>query len=275
MSADSKLSALAFSAWLGLFGALCAAGETPVSQPEPEPPVAVVVRTGRLSAAEVSPSPMLNVPVLWKLALEGVSVTRLELERAELAPASADALARMLLPSGVPAQVVEAAGSSEAAPLTPALARLRELFPGASAASPDEISALEALRKALGASRSAVPAPASVGPARPAFDAAKLKASRLSLLRVRAVSDAAAEMMQRDEMLGQVRAALGPTAHVIVVNLPERGPGTLIAVGPRFKRGRILDRPKSVLVVAAVVAKLLNEPGDGASKEVMIDELFK
>lgn len=252
-----------------LAAALCAAEAT--RAPER---VVVVVRVGKLAEAEISPSPVLKVPALWKLALEGVSLTRIELTGGARVPNTLEELRNLVLPEGQSGELFNWMASS---PDRDSLGVLRELFGAPPAIGAEEQAEVESLREALGASRALAPGP-QTDTTVTSSDLSWLSRSAVTLVRVEAVSDVASEVGLRDDLLEKIIAGAGPAANIVVINLPERGAGTLIARGPRLKRARVSERTRSLAALRGLVALLL-DPTAGEKnptiREELVHEVFR
>ena len=239
--------------------------------------VVIVARGGKLSEAEVSPSPQLKVPALWKLALEGISLTRVELKDGVRLPSSPDELKQWLLPAGIAAEVVDwRRGSGVEAVASGGVQTLHKLFGVPPAPTAAEAAGVAAFLAAFGPTR--VPELATQGQAVTTQDLGWLARSAVTIVRVDAVSDGAAAASERDELLDKVMEKAGPAANIMVVNLPERGAGTVIARGPRLKKARVSEKPRSIAAVKGIVSLLFDPIAaekNPAIEQESVHEIFK
>ncbi len=239
--------------------------------------VVLVARVGKLSEAEVSPSPQLKVPALWKLALEGISLTRVELTAGAHGASSLDELKLSLLPDGTAAEAVDWQPRSEGEGASAASTKaLHELFGVPPTPTTAENLAVASFRAALG-STNALEAPARQ-PTATTADLSWLARSAVTLVRVEAASDTAAAVGERDELLDKVIEKAGPAANIVVVNLPERGAGTVIARGPRLKKARVSEKPRSISAVKGMVSLIFDPTAaekNPAIAEEHVHEIFR
>jgi len=240
--------------------------------------VVIVVRVGKLAEAEVSPSPLLKVPALWRLALEGISLTQLVRKPEQGSPQSLEELKKICLPLEAAVEAVDWRPSGPTGADTPPERKdLVDRFGAPPELTPDERSRVDALRSALGAPglSGAGPAPTSTVTSE---DLRWLSRSPVTLVRVPAAGGDGALAAERDELLEKIIVAAGPASNVIVVNLPERGAGTLIVRGPRLKKARVSEKPRTIQAVRGLVALLLDPTAgekDPTIQEESIHELFK
>ncbi len=244
--------------------------------------IIIVARCGKLRDVEVSPRSGSLVPALWRLALEGVTLARVE--QAAGFSCLLEDLERTLVPEGASVAVLDAADGAGAdgagannEDLPEAFKELHEVFRAPPRLAREDLGVLESLRRALGARaplHQTATAPALAGAG---FPPGQMAASGVTLVRCDA-GGAGGGVEERDALLEGIVERAGEDAYVLVLSLPEEGPGTLVARGPRFKSGRVLEATRSVAVVRALVAALLEK--DAAAtvagvKEERIDELFQ
>lgn len=256
---------------------LALAGAAFAAEASPER-VVIVARVGKLAEAEVSPSPQLKVPALWKLALEGVSLTRVEPKGGARAPNSIEELRLALLPDEPRAETVDwKPRSSISGDSGASLKVLESKFGAPPPPTQAEKDGVNALQAALGSSRGLEPGRSPAGGAT-TTDLSWLARSSVTLVRVDAGSSTVADVVERDELVQKITESAGLAANIIVVNLPEVGAGTVIARGPRLKRARVNEKPRSVAAVKGMVSLFL-DPTAGekypAIKEELVHELFK
>jgi hypothetical protein len=240
----------------------------PAGGDEPQPTagrIVLVVRAGKLAREEVSPVETSPATALWRLALAGVTWTRLALpaprgeetqSAAFLREMEAARLGGALRERGQRLAAIDLAADVSVEPAGP-IRDLHSLFGAPPAASPEETAGIAALRRALGGEDDAATA-AAVKPAakleerlRTVGDAA------LALILVQARAADATAVRDRDEELSRIEATTEAAAYVIVVNLPESGDGCLVARGPRLKEGRVFAAPRTARSAAALVALFL------------------
>jgi hypothetical protein len=104
---------------------------------------------------------------------------------------------------------------------------------------------------------------------------ARLGDYALALVRVVSWGDSAAEVEERDALLGLVAQRVGRTGHLIVLNLPSGGEATAFLKGPRLSRGKVLTTQRDLDLIAGVVARLLNREPSQETDALAIEEVFR
>jgi hypothetical protein len=239
----------------------------------------VLVRRGKLDPAEVSPGPGATPQALWKVALEGVTLTRLEAREGDAVPLAPEAIRGAVLTDALAAAARERkiepvfVDLNERAPESepsPALKALHGIFGAPAPVAPPEAAAVAALRKAVGApSLPSAPPPAASKPSAERFSGAM--GSPLAVILETAAGSSQDEVVERDRRVALAAEAVGPDGHVLIVSLPESGPGSLIARGPGLRRSRLSERKRTLGVVAACAAHILDP---AAPRDESIAELF-
>jgi hypothetical protein len=203
----------------------------------------VLIRSGLLSADEVEPHGRGAAPGLFGLALRGVTVLEVEAPREFAGDAGFERLAPLLLPARLEAE--RAAGALAVEPLAPEeAAAVRELL--AAAGRDGGTSLAWAVSIDLGR-------------------------NDLIVLRLVATSSERAAVEGRDAFLAGLLEWARPSGHVVVVSAPGGGgPATLVAAGPRLKRGRVFSRRETLALLQEAIDFLGegatgSEPGGGAS----------
>lgn len=279
--------------------------------PPPAERVIVVILSGKLAPEEVSPRERSKAEALWQLALEGVTLARVDLGASALASAPIDSVPALLLPSGSgipagPTVLFEARARTIAPAATPALAepaasqpaatppaappaappavaapaaRAIENLRGLFRAPPPETDEELALRRAV--AEAVEPPSGAPSPVKPAATVVSTSetdalagASRPGLLIVRLeASGEEGGVAERNDLLRKLIQAAGAEAHILVASAPAGGEGAIFARGPRFRSGWVIDESRPPEVLASIVRRLAGgAKGEGGSA---VDEVFE
>jgi hypothetical protein len=258
--------------------------------------VLIVLRQGLLAPEEISPRSEGNAATLWKLALAGTSVVELEVPR-ELAPRESSAdpsglaqVAKLLLPDSLRTdgdsllllELKEPAHVWAGEPPEAAGLSFEELYDRVAAAPP----ASKPAQKEEVETETEPPAetgepegdgPEKEGPAKddPAQEKSKLPdpiaTSRVTIVRVLSSGETQDLVRGRDRFLAHLVKTVGAEAHVFVVSCPRAGAGSLVATGPRLKKGKVLGRKKSFSLIESALVSLFQD----AEKKASQHELFE
>ena len=215
------------------------------------PRVVIVVRQGTLTGEEVSPRSPGGAVSFWTLAIRGVTVAEISLPQEWSADSTLQEIEQTLFSEsvrdlsrdkrllldlkpggGVFSDADESIGGLFDIVRAPTETSNDETKKSKdeAATSKDEDESGEAATDAHGKKKSVLGA---------------LDRARVTLLRVRATGKRRRDVRRRDRILSQVVKTVGDQAYVFVVNVPRKGPGSVVAVGPALKSGIVLGRKRS------------------------------
>jgi hypothetical protein len=211
--------------------------------------VIVVALAGRLSPEEIA-GPGSPAGGLGKPGPDGVLLERVAFTLPD-APARLEGLRDCLFPPGVTPATVRLEEGALPGPPPLALQRLQARFGAPPARRSEETEAVARLRKAAGAPGTPRPR------ASEDVTLGTVRTARVSLVLIEAASASAEDVRRRSETVRRILESAGDGAHVLIACVPEKGTGSVLAMGPLFRPGHVINEDKPATIVRAAISFIL------------------